>query len=52
MDGVAASERDRLPVQGFSGTPEEIERSCVAASMCSRRRRAPLLESGRRRGGE
>jgi hypothetical protein len=26
MDGVAASERDRLPVQGFSGTPEEIER--------------------------
>ena len=26
MDGVAASERDRLPVQGFTGTPEEIER--------------------------
>ena len=26
MDGGAASERDRLPVQGFSGTPEEIER--------------------------
>jgi hypothetical protein len=26
MDGVAASERDRLPVQGFRGTPEEIER--------------------------
>ena len=26
MDGVDASERDRLPVHGFSGTPEEIER--------------------------
>src|SRR5215510_6003614 len=26
MDGVAAAERDRLPVHGFSGTPEEIER--------------------------
>jgi hypothetical protein len=26
MDGGAASERDRLPVQGFTGTPEEIER--------------------------
>ena len=26
MDGVPASERDRLPVQGFRGTPEEIER--------------------------
>jgi uncharacterized oligopeptide transporter (OPT) family protein len=26
MDGGAAAERDRLPVQGFSGTPEEIER--------------------------
>src|SRR5438105_9545366 len=26
MDGVAASERDRLPVHGFRGTPEEIER--------------------------
>jgi hypothetical protein len=23
MDGGAASERDRLPVQRFSGTPEE-----------------------------
>src|SRR5438477_4374432 len=26
MDGVAAAERDRLPVHGFRGTPEEIER--------------------------
>jgi hypothetical protein len=27
QDGVvAASECDRLPVQGFTGTPEEIER--------------------------
>src|SRR5438094_9639068 len=26
MDGVAAAERDRLPVHGFKGTPEEIER--------------------------
>src|SRR2546423_8133627 len=26
MDGRAASARDRLPVQGFTGTPEEIER--------------------------
>jgi uncharacterized oligopeptide transporter (OPT) family protein len=26
MDGVAAAERDRLPIQGFSGTPDEIER--------------------------
>ena len=26
MDGGAAPDRDRLPVQGFTGTPEEIER--------------------------
>src|SRR5438874_1383770 len=26
MDGVAAAERDRLPVHGFRGTPEQIER--------------------------
>src|SRR5688572_1020943 len=26
VSDVAASERDRLPVQGFTGTPEEIER--------------------------
>src|SRR5438045_7927299 len=26
MDAVAAAERDRLPVHGFRGTPEEIER--------------------------
>lgn len=26
MDGGAASERDRVPVQGFTGTPEAIER--------------------------
>ena len=26
MDGVAAAERDRLPIHGFTGTPEEIER--------------------------
>ena len=26
MDGVAAAGRDRLPVQGFRGTSEEIER--------------------------
>jgi uncharacterized oligopeptide transporter (OPT) family protein len=26
MDGPAASQPDRLPVQGFRGTPEEIER--------------------------
>jgi hypothetical protein len=26
MNGVAAAERDRLPVHGFTGTPEEIER--------------------------
>jgi hypothetical protein len=26
MDGVAAAQRDRLPVQSFRGTPEEIER--------------------------
>jgi hypothetical protein len=26
MDGVAASEPDRLPVQGFTGTPQQIER--------------------------
>jgi hypothetical protein len=26
MDGGAAAERDGLPVQGFRGTPDEIER--------------------------
>src|SRR5215813_6545094 len=26
MAGIAVSEHDRLPVQGFRGTPEEIER--------------------------
>src|SRR5688572_6402291 len=31
VSDVAASERDRLPVQGFTGTPEEIERQWYRA---------------------
>ena len=37
MDVGAASERDRLPVQGFRGTPEEIERQWYEQVMGPRR---------------